>query len=83
MQLRYLQMFYYTYLEFDNRREMYILSFMNKIMILAVLNGLCFAEKQNYHYQKSVQTPHFRMLLDLKRFRCLFLLESLMIYDYL
>ena len=44
-------MFYDTYLEFHNRHEMYMLSLMNKIELLAVPHGLHFAEKQNCQYQ--------------------------------
>ena len=54
LRLKYLQVFYYTYLEFHNRHDMYILSLMSEIVLLVVLHGLCFAEKQKYHYVPEI-----------------------------
>ena len=62
---------------------MYMFLLMNEIVLLVFPHGVSFAEKQNYQYQKSFQTQHHRMPLDLTRFRCLPLLEDLMIFDYL
>ena len=75
-------MFYSTYLEFHNRHEMYMLSLMNKIVLLAVHHGDCFAEEPNCQYQ-SISNTALSYALGLNTISLfIFLLGNLMIFDY-
>ena len=75
-------MFYYTYLEFHNCHEMHMLSLMNKIEVLAVLHGL-FCRKAKLPVPQIISNSALSYALGFKRFRCLLLSESLMIFVYL
>ena len=46
-------MTYHKNLELNNPHRKYVILLMNKIVLQAVLHGLCFAEKQNLYHPEN------------------------------
>ena len=69
--------------ELNSPHEKYIRLLMNKICAISVPPWIEFCLKAKLPVPEIISTQHHHMLLDLKRFRCLFALEDLTISGYL
>ena len=84
LRLRYLRMFYYTYLEFHNRHDMYILSLMDKIVLLVVLScppWIVFCRKAQLSLPEIISNTALPYALGFNTISLfLFILDNLMIF---